>query len=125
MQDLNAGDIALILVDDIKEIDDMHPLGRTHGSYVMFVEIDAFNEENKVPTHEVGHMIGNLVHSDDPNHLMTLNQNGEGYDLGIKDFQNIMWEFINRKGMEERHGGSEYYNTPEDIQEWWNEYVRQ
>lgn len=123
--DVKPGDIVMILVDELKKVKNRDIQGRTVGAYIMFVEIDAFNKKDKVPTHEVGHLIGNLVHTENPNLLMTETADGQGYNLRLKEYQNILSNFVYRKGLEQKEGGNEYYNTPKEIERWWNENVKQ
>ena len=106
LSELDKGDVALLLVDEIPGADKKgDSVGRSElGGVVYAVESKYFLDKSHTDTHEKGHLIGGMMDwkAEDgakKGYLMSYVDDGSGYNLRLADRRNLIIEILDRKGL--------------------------
>jgi hypothetical protein len=119
---IENGDVVVILVDDIN-IEDVAAITDRAG-YAIIAEIDAFNAENNLIAHELGHAAGDLQDKESPaGDLMTLPLNIDNTNVPTKEYMRLIENLLYRKGMNEGPVGNPDNDTREDAQSLLDNYT--
>ena len=128
LDNIDKGDVVLLLVDKLKNVDGRDILGKTGGGkgHVYAIEIDAFNQFHKVDTHEKGHLIGNMVdiYEENKGHfLMGHSKDGKGYRLRRSDSEELILNLIYTRALSKRGLWGKNHDTKQTAQDFIRDFV--